>query len=285
MSALAITTPDLTLDEKIDALLARLRALGPRVLVAFSGGVDSTVVMAAAHRALEAGALGVVAKSESNTTDDVALCEGLAAEHGFALRVIEYSELAIPNYASNPANRCYYCKSELYDRLTAVARAEGFGAVCDGTNADDGGDYRPGLKAVAERGVLSPLRDCGITKAEVRAIAKRWGLPNHDKPAAPCLSSRVPYGERITEDKLTQVALAEKYLRGLGVTGNLRCRHHGEVARIEVEPEAFPILLAHRDRLVREYRRLGFRWITLDLAGFASGGLNAVLSDDKPPTG
>lgn len=254
-----------------------IRGYGDRVLVAFSGGVDSSVVAKAARLALgREGALCVAARSESNTEDDIALCRTIAAEHDFALEVIAYSELAIPNYKENPTNRCYFCKSELYDRLGALAAERGLAAVLDGSNADDAGDYRPGLKAVAERRVRSPLREAGLTKEDVRALARHFGLPNHDKPSSPCLSSRVPYGQKITREKLEQVAAAEQYLRGLGLR-EFRCRHHGDVARIEVPPEQFPIVLENRDKLLAEFRRLGFVWTALDLAGFRSGSLNAVL--------
>ena len=257
---------------------AAIRGLGGRVVVAFSGGVDSSVVAKLATQALgPEGALCVLARSESNTGEDEALCRRIAEEHGLSLRVVEYSELAIPNYARNPADRCYYCKNELYERLAALARAEGYAAVLDGSNADDAGDYRPGMRAVAEHGVRSPLRECGVNKAQVRELARHLGLPNHDRPAAPCLSSRVPYGQEITRGKLDAIAAAERYLRGLGLR-EFRCRHHGKVARLEVPPEDFPLVLENRDRIVSEFRRLGFVWVAMDLAGFRSGSLNAVLN-------
>jgi uncharacterized protein len=263
-----------------DDIIAHICSLGGTVVVAFSGGVDSTVVAKLATLALgEAGALCVSAKSESNTDEDLALCQAIAAEHGLNLQVITYSELAIPNYASNPANRCYFCKSELYDRLTEVAAACGSVAVLDGSNADDIGDYRPGLKAVNERGVRSPLRECNINKEQVRALARHFGLPNHDKPSSPCLSSRVPYGSEITRTKLEQVAQAERYLRGLGFR-EFRCRHHDDIARLEVHPEQFHLLLQHREQLVAEFRRIGFKWVAMDLAGFHSGSLNALLTPE-----
>lgn len=268
----------MALEAQIDELLATIRSYGPRVLVAFSGGVDSTVVARLATEALgPEGALCVSARSESNLDEDVELCRTIAAEHGLNHRVIEYSELAIPNYANNPTNRCYFCKSELYSRLTALALEAG-AVVLDGSNADDVGDYRPGLQAVREHGVRSPLRECGVNKEGVRALARHYGLPNHDKPASPCLSSRVPYGEAITREKLEQIAHAERLLRTLGLR-EFRCRHHGDVARLELRPEDFPTVLAERSRIVKELRAIGFRWVSLDLAGFQSGSLNAVLDE------
>lgn len=254
-----------------------IRSYGRRVTVALSGGVDSTVVAKVATRALgPENTLCAVASSESNTEQDIALCRAIAEEHGLNLEVIEYSELAIPNYADNPANRCYFCKSELYSRLDTMAKARRYDAVLDGSNAGDVGDYRPGLQAVHEHRVRSPLREAGINKRQVRQLAHHLGLPNHDKPSSPCLSSRVPYGEQITREKLEQIAAAERFLAGLGLR-EFRCRHHGNVARLEVPPRDFPIVLEHREAIVAEFRRLGFLWVSLDLAGFQSGSLNALL--------
>lgn len=269
--------PDL-IQQTAQQLIDHIAAYPAPLIVAFSGGVDSTVVAKAATLALGPDRVAcAAAKSESNTDEDIDLCRAIAAEHALSFRVVEYSELAIPNYASNPSNRCYFCKSELYTRLTGVAEREGFAAILDGSNADDAGDYRPGLQAVRERGVLSPLKELGINKQQVRALAAHWGLPNHDKPASPCLSSRVPYGQPITREKLDQIAAGERFLRGLGLR-EFRCRHHGEIARLEAPPEDFPILLEHRDAITAEFRRLGFLWVAMDLAGFKSGGLNALLA-------
>jgi uncharacterized protein len=251
------------------------------VVVAFSGGVDSSVVAVAAHRALGGRALAVTADTESNTDEDLGICRHIAQTHGFAHEVISYSELAIPNYAQNPVNRCFFCKNALYEMLVPLARERGFDAVCDGSNADDVGDYRPGLQAVARHGVHSPLRELGVPKAEVRRLAAHYGLPNHDRPAAPCLSSRVPYGQAITPEKLRQIAAAEAFLRTLGLK-EFRCRHHGEIARIEAPAADFPLLLDRRDFIVDHFRQLGFHWIALDLAGFQSGSLNRVLDQATP---
>ncbi len=265
------------LDNLAASVMEAIRSSGDSVLVAFSGGVDSSVVARLATEALgPERALCVAARSESNTEEEIALCRRLSEEHGINLEVIEYSELAIPNYAENPANRCYFCKNELYDRLGALASERGIRTVLDGSNADDAGDYRPGLKAVAEHKVRSPLKECGVTKEQVRALAARYGLPNHDKPSSPCLSSRVPYGQEITREKLEQVAAAESFLRGLGLK-EFRCRHHDKVARLEVPPEQFDLVLEKREVLLKEFRRIGFLWVALDLAGFRSGSLNQAL--------
>jgi uncharacterized protein len=272
-----VLAPDVT--ALAAALEEHLRALGS-ALVAYSGGVDSSVVAVAAHRALGSDALVVTADTESNTADDLAVCRDIAARFDLRHEVIRYSELAIPNYAQNPVNRCYFCKSALYERLNALAIERSLAAVCDGSNADDAGDYRPGLKAVAENRVRSPLRELAIGKEAVRALARHYGLPNHDRPASPCLSSRIPYGQKVTREKLDQVGAAEAFLRSLGLF-ELRCRHHGDVARIEVPPAAMGTVLAHREAIVAHFRALGFHWVSLDLAGFQSGGLNRVLAPAK----
>jgi uncharacterized protein len=269
-------SPDLEVASLAARLEEHIAALGP-VLVAFSGGVDSSVVAVAAHRALGGRALAVTADTESNTDGDLDICRRIAEEHGLAHQILTYSELAIPNYAENPVNRCFFCKNALYEHLVPLAVRNGLAAVCDGSNSDDGGDYRPGMQAVARHGVRSPLRELGIGKADVRRLAVHYGLPNHDRPAAPCLSSRVPYGQPITREKLDQIAQAEAILRGMGLR-EFRCRHHGDVARIEARPDDFPLLLDRREELVKAFRKVGFHWVALDLAGFRSGSLNRVIA-------
>lgn len=257
-----------------------IRLLAPRVVVAYSGGVDSTVVLKAATRALGSRALGLLADTESNTEEDLRIAGEIADQHGFTVEVVSYSELAIENYAENPANRCFFCKNELYTRLTAFAASRDIAVVCDGSNADDMGDYRPGLKAVEAHRVRSPLKDLGLGKADVRALAKHYGLPNHERPASPCLSSRIPYGQKITQEKLQQVAEGEAYLRKLGLR-EFRCRHHGEVARLEIPPDDMQTVLANREAITDEFRRIGFHWVAVDLGGFKSGGLNRVLTTEN----
>jgi uncharacterized protein len=246
-----------------------------RVVVGFSAGVDSSVVLAASVRALGERALAITARTETITEEDVVLAEEIAAAIGARHEWIEYSELAIENYAANPANRCYYCKDALYSRLASLA-VERAATVLDGTNADDAGDYRPGRAAAREQGVRSPLLELGITKTQVRALASHYGLKNSGKPSAPCLSSRVPYGTEITIDILRQIGRAERALRALGF-GELRVRHHADVARVELPREDFARAIERSGEIDAALREAGYRWVALDLAGFRSGSLNSVL--------
>ncbi len=264
------------------ALEAHIAACGS-VIVGFSAGVDSSVVAAAAHAALGARALAVTAVTETITDEDCALAERIAAQQGLRHETIAYNELDIPNYAGNPANRCYYCKDALYVRLAELARERGIATVLDGSNADDAGDYRPGREAAREQGVRSPLAELGITKAQVRALALEYGLSNHDKPSAPCLSSRVPYGTPITRAMLEQIGRAERALREMGFR-ELRVRHHGDVARVELPRADFERALACAEDIDRVLRDCGYRFSALDLRGFRSGALNEVLTQIEIPT-
>lgn len=257
--------------EALEAVIAGHRA----AVVGYSAGVDSSVVMAAAHRVLGARSLAVTAATETITGEDLELAESIAREHGWRHEVISYDELAIPGYAANPTDRCYYCKDALYTRLVAIA-AENGAVVLDGANLDDVGDYRPGRRAAGEQNVYSPLIEVGATKEDVRSLALLYGLPNHAKPAAPCLSSRVPYGTPITRELLEQIDKAERALRSLGFQ-TLRVRHHGDVARVELPREEFERALELSERIDEALREAGYRYVALDLRGFRSGALNEAL--------
>ncbi len=252
------------------------------VIVGYSAGVDSSVVAVAAARALGARALAVTAATETITAEDLELARRIATEFDLTHRTIEYRELELPGYAANPTNRCYFCKDGLYTRLRTLADREGYDAVLDGTNADDAGDYRPGRTAAAEQGVRSPLFELGIDKKSVRGIAEHYGLPNHDKPSAPCLASRVPYGTPITAELLERIGSAERALRELGFV-TLRVRHHGAVARIEVPREDFARAVEQADRIDRAVRATGYDYVALDLRGFRSGSLNETLTQIDIP--
>jgi uncharacterized protein len=269
---------DPDLNARRDQLLDTLRGYG-RVAVAFSGGIDSTVVAQAAQLALGDAALAVTAVSESLAAGELEEAEDLARRIGIRHRVVRTEEFADPNYLRNHTDRCYFCKSELYGRLEGLLPVLGADVIASGANADDVGDHRPGMRAAGEHGVRHPLLECGLGKADVRKLARAWGLPTWDKPATPCLSSRIAYGESVTPERVRMIDQAEHWLRDRGLR-LLRVRYHkGDLARIEVPLEELPRLASPevRAELVRTFRTLGFRYITLDLEGFRSGSLNAVI--------
>jgi uncharacterized protein len=254
-----------------------------RVIVAFSGGIDSTLVLKVAYDVLGENALGATAASPSLARSEREEAAHLARLIGVPHIFVETHELDNPNYAANPSNRCYFCKSELYDVLVPIAAGRGYRFILDGTNADDVGDFRPGQQAAREHGVRSPLREVGFTKAEIRSLARQLGLPNWDKPAMACLASRIPYGQAVTVPALRRIDEAEAFLRSLGFR-QLRVRHHDSLARLEVEPEAFPAVLERREEIVAGLRARGYTFVALDLAGFRSGSMNAMLWQAKTVT-
>jgi uncharacterized protein len=247
-------------------------------VVAFSGGVDSTLLLSVAHEVLGDRALAVTAFSETYPTREGEAALELARSLGTPVVTIETSELEIENFADNPPERCFYCKSELFGKLLEVAKERGLPCVVDGSNADDLSDHRPGRQAACNLGVRSPLMEAGLSTHDIRQLSKERGLPTWDKPSLACLASRFPYGDRITAEKLRQVGEAESFLREQGFS-QVRVRHHGDIARIEVEPDQVPRLLDGdlRRAVVDRLRALGFVYVTVDLQGFRSGSMNETL--------
>jgi len=264
---------------KADRLLAVLRACADGVAVAFSGGIDSTVVAKAASLALGDRAVAVTADSPSVARSELDDARRLTAIIGIRHEVIRTEEFDNPDYQRNDGSRCYYCKSELYDQILERLPALGVGVICSGANLDDLGDYRPGLIAAAERHVRHPLQEAGFTKADVRSLARAWDLPTWDKPASPCLSSRLAPGLAVTTERTARIEAAEAYLKQLGLRDCRVRLHEGELARIEVPVAEVAWLTAPevRTELARRFRELGFAFVTLDLEGFRSGSLNGLV--------
>ncbi|MEM6503639.1 MAG: ATP-dependent sacrificial sulfur transferase LarE [Cyanobacteria bacterium P01_C01_bin.89] len=262
---------------KLEQLQALFREQS-RALIAYSGGIDSTLIAKVAHDVLGDRALAITAESPSLLPEDLEDARTQAAVIGIRHEIVQTHEMDNPNYTANPVNRCYFCKSELHDTLKPIALRRGYPYVVDGINADDLQDYRPGIQAAKERGARSPLAEVGITKAEVRELSRHLELPWWDKPAQPCLSSRFPYGEEITVEKLRRVGRAEYYLRTLGLR-ELRVRSEGDTARIEIPPHQIQSFVCENDltQLTGKLQSFGFLFVTLDLEGLVSGKLNRAL--------
>jgi len=268
----------MTIDDKFTKLKENLKAMD-RVIIAFSGGVDSAFLLKAASSAGLSEILAVTGISESLPQDELSFARKFASSLDIKHRAIVTEELKDINYANNPPDRCYYCKKDLFSRLRKIAKEEKYSFVLDGTNADDAHEWRPGRRAAREEGVESPLLDAALTKKEIRDISRKLGLPTWDKPATPCLSSRFQYGQKITAEALERVSRAEDFIRKIGIK-EFRVRDHSELARIEVYPEEFRVMTNNtvRVEIVAFLKSLGYRYVTLDLQGFRSGSANEVLS-------
>ena len=269
-----LQTFTLDIDQKLKALNALLESYGD-VIVAFSGGVDSAFLAEAARRVLADKALAVTAISDSYPEREMKAAADIAGQIGIRFETINTDELEMEGYASNPTNRCYFCKTELFTKLRPIAEKYRVSTIVYGAIPDDIGDYRPGMDAAKSMGIKAPLIDANLTKADIREVSKQWGLPTWDKPAFACLSSRFPYGMRITRELLRQVDRAEQFLYDLGVR-QFRVRHHGDLARIEVDPAEISHIAqtSTRSQIDEHFKSLGYRYVTLDLQGYRSGSLN-----------
>ncbi len=263
--------------EKKETSLRELLADCNGAVVAFSGGVDSTFLAKAAHDVLGEKVLMVTATSPAHPEHELQAAKNIAALYGFPHVYIRTNELENELYCSNPPDRCYFCKQEIVGKMWKIAREHGFDCVFDGANVDDTDDFRRGARAAKELGVRSPLQEAGLTKAEIRYLSQKYGLPTWNKPSSACLATRIPYGERITAEKLAKVGAAEAYLRTLGI-GQLRVRQHQQLARIEVLPEDLPLILQQREQITARLKELGYIYVTVDLQGYRTGSMNEICT-------
>ena len=264
------------LDGYVNTMTRVLEEIGS-VVIAFSGGIDSALLTVMAHEILGDNSLAITAWSPALAARDLDDAKWLAQKFGFQHRVIQTYEMEKEGYLSNSPDRCYFCKTELYDQLVSLAESEGYAYVANGANVDDQGDYRPGMKAAKEHFVRSPMVEAGLNKDAVRMIARELNIPIWDKPAQPCLSSRIPYGVRVTTDTLSKIEQAEEYLRGLGLR-EVRARHHDNLCRVEVGESEIDRAFAHRREIVQHLKKIGYLWVSLDLSGLRSGSLNDGLN-------
>lgn len=273
-----ITPANLSKFEKLKNLLGEMR----KVLVAFSGGVDSSFLLKVAVDVLGENVLAVIASSETYPEKERDEAVKLAKSLNVRYEVIQTKELENPDFAHNPPERCYFCKMELFSKLKDIAESEGIPYVLDGSNFEDTSDFRPGAKAAEELGVRSPLKETGLVKEEIRQLSKYVDLPTWNKPSLACLSSRFPYFTEIEPESLKQVAQAEEFLKGLGFN-QVRVRHHGQIARVEIEPQEFSKIVekATKEKIINAFKKFGFIYIALDLAGFRSGSMNEPLNLGK----
>ena len=261
--------------KKYETLETILKGIGS-VAVAFSGGVDSTLLLTVAHAVLGEKAVAFTAASETFPSREAREAKDFCDERGIRQVVFESNEINVPGYRENPVNRCYLCKHSLFEQLQKLAKENGLSEVAEGSNVDDTGDYRPGMLAIKELGIRSPLREAGLTKEEIREISKELGLPTWRKQSYACLASRFVYGETISERKLKMVDQAEELLLNMGFH-QLRVRIHENLARIEVDPSEFEVLLSHREEIAQAFKSYGFSYVTMDLQGYRTGSMNETL--------